>query len=107
MHSLIARVLVFFILFANLAWAADVHEMLAVPQPADILVAGDPASDSGCDQGGHTASCDHCCHGAAHYVGVPPGDIAGFPAAESVRPSIRLSTATSYDLEPPLPPPNI
>ncbi len=114
MRQLIAKFLVFFILFANLAWAADLVE-------AGVLHADDQALSVGADlHAGHLGDgatpdsgdlkqvpCDHCCHGSAHYVGLTPHLLSALSAAECAVFLPVAAALSSRDNEPPLPPPNI
>ena len=109
MRRLIARLLVFFVLFANLAWAADMDE-IGVGHGSDPVVslAGglDQPSGAGHDdlKGG---PCDHCCHGSAHYVGFPSQAFSAFTDCGSASPAFWLISYHGRDKEPPLQPPKI
>lgn len=112
MRRTIAKALVLFILFANLAWAADMDEIGvlhdATKVQATIGLSDGPSDDGDSGQDGlKHGPCDHCCHGSAHYVGFPPGNVAAFQDPASAMPALWLTAYYSRDTEPPLPPPNI
>ena len=112
MRRAIVKALIFFILFANLAWAADMDETGIAHDTAKVLVfsdgPGDPSDDGGAGHDGvKNGACDHCCHGSAHYVGVPYQTSLDFADDASCAPAVRVTTRYSRDQEPPLPPPNI
>lgn len=107
MRRTIAHTLICFLLSANLAWAADLHGSVLAPGGHEHATTAEAVAgmDSGHDGGAQT-NCDHCCHGAAHYVGVPHEGIAIPPVARSSAPGFYLSAHFSCSREPPLPPPN-
>lgn len=113
MRRTVVKALIFFILFANLAWAADGYERGIAHDPAEVQASistldGQPDEDGGTDHAGlKHGPCDHCCHGTAHYVGFPPDAVIAFPQFTSTTPTSWLTTCYSRDTEPPLPPPNI
>lgn len=112
MRRATAKVLVLFILFGNVAWAADIHEAASAPAAAhtgDYDHSGgqsDPGHDPQHD-GSSGTPCDHCCHGAAHYLGFPPKIHFALFATGSCAPALRVAGYRSRAKEPPLPPPNI
>lgn len=112
MHRRIAKALIFFILFANLAWAADMDE-IGFAHHATEVQASISGADGQSDVGdtGHIGlkhdSCDHCCHGSAHYVGVPYQTSFDLADNASCAPALRVTTRYSREPEPPLPPPDI
>ncbi len=112
MLRLLAKALVFFLLFANLSWVAH----------AEVLVAGggscmsittavpDDAPETGVSNHFkvvHDGACDHSCHGSAHFVGMAPGPFDHPPLFSSAAPGGNGIHFLSRDTEPPLPPPNI
>ena len=112
MHRKIAKALIFFILFANLAWAADMDELGisndSSKVQASVSALGGPSDDGGTGHDGvKNGVCDHCCHGSAHYVGDPHQTSLDFAADVSCASALRVTTWYSRDIEPPLPPPNI
>lgn len=113
MRQIIAKSLIFLILFANLAWAADMDEIGiaddATKAFTSLIAGGGGASDDGSTghDGLQNGTCDHCCHGSAHYVGLPPGAVTAFQDPASVTLALWLTAYYSRDTEPPLPPPNI
>ncbi|MBZ0070142.1 MAG: hypothetical protein K8I04_00205 [Gammaproteobacteria bacterium] len=113
MHKIVAKALIFFILFANLAWAADMDEIGIAHDAAKISISsidgpGGPSDDGGLGHDGvKNGTCDHCCHGSAHYVGFPPGAVTAFQYCASATHTLWLTAHYSRDTEPPLPPPNI
>ena len=114
MRRAIVKVVIFFILFANLAWATDMDE-LGIVHDAAAKAFSSAVDESGgsSDDGvaGHdglqNGPCDHCCHGSAHYIGLPPGAVTAFQDPASVTLALWLTAYYSRDTEPPLPPPNI
>ncbi len=106
MRGIVAKTLIFFILFANLAWAADMDEVGVVHDSAKLLVISDAPEDP-IDNGHNNDPCDHCCHGTAHYVGLPHKTTPTFTDNTSCVPSPQLAAYLGRDLDPPVPPPNI
>lgn len=108
MCRIVARTLIFFILFANLAWAADMDEV-GLANAADIVQLSVGSTDgaatgAACDKNGF---CDHCCHGTAHYVGFPQQIAPAFAGNACCAPSFEVTAYQERDKEPPVPPPNI
>ncbi len=101
----VARLLILFILSANLAWAADMDELYAAPESGKVL-AGADQQDPGHEAWKNTP-CGHCCHATAHYVGLPPVSLSSFQSVDCVVEPGWLAAIYSLDKEPPLPPPNI
>lgn len=113
MRRAVVNVLIFFILFANLSWAADMDELGIAHDAAKVFTSsvdglGGPSTDGdfGHDGAKH-GSCDHCCHGSAHYVGVPHTASPVFADNASCAPALWVTARYSRDQEPPVPPPNI
>ncbi len=97
MRTFIAKVLILFVLFGNIAWAADLDEIHL--GEADITV----------QDGQHNLpvqdSCDHCCHGTAHFMGIftQLDKLAGIEPLRFINTSIKTRYFNS--LQPPTPPP--
>jgi hypothetical protein len=108
MRHAIAKLIIFFIVSANLAWAMDGDRLRIAPESDRVLLSADQPGDNGF---GHAvqkaAPCDHCCHGSAHYTGLPQTALSPFPGADCIMEPVRRATVHSLDKEPPLPPPNI
>ena len=108
MCRVITKLLVFFILSVNLAWATDMDELLAVGESGAGLPVLSQADGHGTGGEEHKVNlCDHCCHGSANYTGLVQPPITLFHAKSCI---IRLPLVTalrSRDKEPPLQPPNI
>lgn len=102
MRRLIARCLIFSLLFANLAWAADVHAEAFFGHEAGWSQDADHSPDTG----PAADTCDHCCHGGAHYTGMPAesAGMIGVVAAQAADPCIDpyLSFAVPPPTEPPI-----
>lgn len=109
MRRIIAKTLVLFILFANLAWAADMDEAGITHGPAKVSSSLDAPSDNGdpVHDGLKDGSCDHCCHGTAHYFGFPAGTMPMLADCASIAAASRLNAYHSRYKEPPLQPPTI
>lgn len=110
MYRIVAKTLIFFILFANLAWAADMDEIGIAHDSAKVFTSSidGPAGPSDDGDGGlKSGLCDHCCHGSAHYIGFPTEAGNTFQGCASFAPALWLTAHYSRDIEPPLPPPNI
>ncbi len=107
MYRMLAKVLILFILFANLAWAADMDEVGVVHDSAKLLVISDAPQDPVDNDGHKKDPCDPCCHGTALYVGLPHKSTPTFTDNTSCAPSPQLAAYLGRDLEPPVPPPNI
>lgn len=101
MRRLISQCLIISILYAGVAWAADTHAEAYFGHGAEWSQGADNQPDTG----NGVDTCDHCCHGSAHYV--------GFPIAESVMTCDRkiqkalrnTNTHHSLILSPPTQPP--
>lgn len=102
MQPLIARLLVFFLLFAGFAWAVDL--------PAEIGSLGhkhELTDNAGAqpDSPGDVQPCDHQCHGAAHVLGLSTSALV-CPRDAGDRRLTRLPLFTHSQFpKPPLPPP--
>jgi|GEM_PF-1407415 len=66
MRRFIAQLLALSILFAGVAWAADAHAEAFFGHDINVPSLGGDLPDDFSDDG----SCDHCCHGTAHYLGL-------------------------------------
>ncbi|MGD8939085.1 MAG: hypothetical protein PVJ72_06880 [Gammaproteobacteria bacterium] len=66
MKRLIIKVLIFTVLFVNIAWAADSHEQAFFGHAEETMhdTQIHPEHDS------EHAQSDHCCHGAVHLTGL-------------------------------------
>ncbi len=108
MRQTIAKLLVFFILSANLAWAADMDEVRVATEPGKVLLVGDqPNADGSGHAVQNTTPCGHFGHESAHYSGLLPGSLSLAPKSDcAVRP-LRLTALQSRDQAPPLRPPKI
>ena len=114
MRPFVARLLTFFLLFANVAWAADIHEVTSLVAGDTVMTYGDLAAGWACpsdtqksQDDGRVVPCDHCCHGTSHYLGVLPD---GIPNASHANDAVRVPGLVSYlsrAKEPPLQPPKI
>ncbi|GBE10241.1 hypothetical protein BMS3Bbin12_00245 [bacterium BMS3Bbin12] len=108
MRQTIAKLLVFFILSANLAWIADMDEVRAATEPGKVLLAGDQPDEDG---SGHAVQdstpCDHSGHESAHYFGLLPDPLSFRPKSDHAVRSPRLTALRSRDQAPPLRPPKI
>lgn len=108
MRQTIAKLLVFFILSTNLAWAVDMDKVRAATEPGKVLLAGDQPNADG---SGHVVQdvtpCGHFGHESAHYSGLLPGPLSLRPKSDcTVRP-LRLTALQSRDQALPLRPPKI
>lgn len=112
MHRSIATILIFFVLFANLAWAVDMYE-IGVGQGSDTVVSlvgglDQPSGDGGTGYDGlKDGPCGHCCHGSAHLIGFPLQSFSAFTNRGSASPAFWLTAYRGRDKEPPLQPPKI
>lgn len=107
MFRILARALVCFILFANLSWAADLQAVNPGHDPADTHLTDDTGGRHSDDSDTPLHVCDHCCHGSAHYVGIPPAASIAAAAPVSPFPAGLTRHLRSHAGAPPLPPPNI
>ncbi|MEW5756455.1 MAG: hypothetical protein AB1810_09125 [Pseudomonadota bacterium] len=113
MRRAVVKALMFFILFANLSWAADMDELGIAHDAAKVFTSSVDGPGGSSDDGGlghdgaKNVGCDHCCHGSAHYVGVPHTASPVFADNASCIPAQRVIARHSRDQEPPVPPPNI
>ncbi len=109
MYRTIAKVLVVFLVSANLTWATDLDENgfqgAESRQQTDVdgashVLSGDYGQDILKD-----VPCNHCCHGSAHYLGLPY--VACVVSADFVCESVldRLSAPRSRAKDPPQHPP--
>lgn len=113
MQSFLAKLIILFILFANLAWAVDMDEVgppgETAGEPSIMNMTDDRGDGAGHDdaQAGKMVFCDHCCHGSVHYLGLPVSLSGVHTTSFFARPVSLGLGYRSRDLEPPLPPPNI
>lgn len=107
---MIGKVLVFFIVFANLAWAVDADALSFTSTDPDKALffckdsheSSDIQSEQQLD-----ASCHHCCHASAHYTAITDD---GFATQININRDIHIVRAKffqSRDKEPPVQPPHI
>ena len=105
MRQIIAKLLAFFILSANLAWAVDMDKVRAATEPGKVLLAGDQPNADG---SGHAVQdvtpCGHFGHESAHYSGLLPGPLSLRPKSDCAVRALRLTALQSRDQDPPLRP---
>ena len=100
MNRLMVTTLIGFILFAGTAWAADTHVKAYGDHGEQVLSLNDSGGNAQ-DQ----APCDHCCHGAAHYLGLLPAPVTrlrpatGRGSVHNI--SVYLTRATPPPAQPP------
>lgn len=106
MVRLVVSLMILCVLVANVAWAVAADDPASCPGAA-------PALDAVVDGGGPAqlpsdtddAPWDHCCHGSAHYLGLPLTVFAAHRPDASAAPSAGIVTYHSRVKEPPLQPP--
>lgn len=103
MRKSLVYFIIFFLLGSNIAWAFDADEIFQQSEKQDhVLVMADEVGvlDSS------SATCDHCCHGSAHFLGLLSDNNANSSHSLS-RSLITVShSPSSRAYQPPLPPPN-
>ena len=109
MHKSVAKLLIVFILFSGVAWAADMDETAVATelQSAIVLGAESPSSNPASHQAPADTPCDHCCHGAGHYVGFPSESHTAFAGSGDAFPLARPVSRNTRVQEPPFHPPKI
>lgn len=112
MRRFIAKSLILFVMFAGIAWAADLNEIaLSSGAHATASVAGavdgQPVPNPINGKVPLGSACDHCCHGAGHYVGFPSTPFFVVPIARDRAPMIACAAHSNRIKEPPLQPPKI
>lgn len=105
MRRAVATVLVFILVLANVAWSADLDE--AVAGSGVKVTDGSTHHADGADDlhEDHQASCDHCCHGSAHFVGLPPARLLVAQARDNDAPVPARAPYRTRTIAPPLHPP--
>lgn len=100
--------LVVFLLQANLAWAADVHEAMLAPSSDHFISIASAGHVDGTGQHKDhgVTPCDHCCHASSHFAGMPAA-VFSFSSQRCIAAGLLASAYRSRLQEPPLPPPNI
>ncbi|HEB87018.1 MAG TPA: hypothetical protein ENI68_08400 [Gammaproteobacteria bacterium] len=101
MRRLIIKVIVLFLLFSNLSWAAERGESLAVfQQNHDVSMHGASGNS------GHVPS-DECCHSGAHFVGIFFEAIIFLPVLNGSYKSVSVKHRYFISRQPPTPPPTV
>jgi len=72
MRRVITYCLIVSMVCAGVAWAADRHAEAFFGHGAEWMQSAEGHLDTGND----TDTCDHCCHGSAHYAGLPMAESA-------------------------------
>lgn len=113
---MIGKVLIFFIVFANFAWAVDADAIaFTKPDPDKALFfCKDAYEGKDTHEGKDTqqiqhldASCHHCCHASAHITAITGDAFADSINANGDVYVTRVKNFQSRDKEPPVQPPNI
>ena len=101
MYRFITHVLIWCVISVNLAWAADFVEAVDThdPQPLQVQLF-DNLNDN------QDESCDHGCHGSAHFLGVFSSDIDTISQYPNNYRAMPPTLVTSVTYQPPTPPPN-
>ena len=100
MNKILVAFLVFFLLGSNVVQALD----SVLPEQPHETRAHKPDAAGVQDQ--DSDSCDHCCHGAAHFLGIlfTGGLVIGRADNQHITTTPLPHTTRAY--QPPLPPPN-
>lgn len=101
MRRLVAQCLIVSLLFAGVAWSADIHAEAYFGHEAGWSQSLDQTPDTG----PAADTCDHCCHGTAHYTGLLAGaSVLMAPATQAA--AVHGDDAhRSFALPPPIEPP--
>ena len=86
---------------AGVAWAADTHAEAFFGHGAEWM----QGADGHLDTGNGADTCDHCCHGSAHYVGFPMAESATTGYRENHNSAFVDDSYLSLALTPPTQPP--
>ncbi len=112
MRHVMAKLLIFSILFANLTWAADMGKVGGATEPGKLLLAGDQTDEYGSGQDikpdlQKVAACDQYCHWSGHYTWLLSGSLPLLPKADCADQPPWLTALQTFDQDPPLHPPKI
>lgn len=100
MQRALAKLLIFAFLFAGIAWAADGPEAEVVCDTYYSSLNSDLPSKFSTE-----APCDHCCHGAAHYLGLLSDLSSVLVENKDHTAAWNLNGYPSYAVAPPVRPP--
>lgn len=102
--------MIVFVLFSGATWAADFDEIdLAadVQSAAATAALASPSTHSETQKAPADVPCDHCCHGAAHYVGFPSESQTVLTHPSNAFPLVRPVARDTRSKEPPFHPPKV
>jgi len=104
MKKILVNIIIFFLLGSNVVWAFDVGEQIQERETQSHFFL------SSHDTGDHKATnvtCDHCCHGNAHFLGVFSGhpDVSIYATNGSI--GFTAKNSSTINFQPPTPPPNV
>lgn len=88
-----------FVLAANTAWAADFTEVFSGHDDETTHVLSHDEANS--------ENCDHCCHGAAHFLGILPTVSLDNSDTHALYLVSKSAAIISRTYQPPTPPPNV
>lgn len=111
-RHVISRLMIFSILFANLAWAVDMADVSIATEPGTLLLVGDQTDWNGSESNMQQdlqkgAACDDYCQGSAHNTGLTSGSLPFLPKADCADQPLWLTALQSRDQTPPQHPPRI
>ncbi len=99
MQRLIIKIMVLFLLFGSLSWAAGMDKSLDVFQQNHELSAHNDSADF------THANCDECCHGCVHFFGVFSEAIIFPPVLNNSYKPVSSKHRYFITQQPPTPPP--
>ncbi len=104
MKKILVNIIIFFLLGSNVAWAFDVGEQIQEREAQSHFFV------SSHNTGSHettNVTCDHCCHGNAHFLGIFSGqaEVSHYFTGDPV--SFIAKTLPITNHQPPTPPPNV
>ena len=107
MQKLTAQFLILFMLFANAAWALDSEFMVADHESTSSHILDKLQIDVELDDERHNNSedSDHCCHGAAHLIGLTSVKLMRTEKVKEVAELQIVTRLISFKQLPPTPPP--
>jgi hypothetical protein len=103
MRKILSVFFLAFLLGNNVVWALDSMDL---GQEHEKQSHSTQATNQSHNQDQETDSCDHCCHGSAHLLGLLSGNSYTVKVSGSSSTTAGVNTLASREHQPPLPPPN-
>ncbi len=104
MKKILVSIIIFFLLGSNVVWAFDVGEQIQERETQNHFFVSSHDTN---DHDAANTTCDHCCHGNAHFLGLFSGqaDVSHNFTGNPVFFIAKTLPITTY--QPPTPPPDV